>query len=71
MREKIARISKPSCHVQADLSNVLLAGVRGLVIIISYWEWGIGNGALGMGHWEWGIGNGALGIANSQHLTVK
>jgi hypothetical protein len=24
---------------------------------MGHWEWGIGNGALGMGHWEWGIGN--------------
>ncbi|MEG4571160.1 hypothetical protein QUA56_00305 [Microcoleus sp. N3A4] len=34
------------------------------------WEWGIGNGALGMGHWEWGIGNGACDD-NSQLTTVN
>ncbi len=28
------------------------------------WEWGIGNGELGMGNWEWGIGNWELGIGN-------
>ncbi|MGB8690893.1 MAG: hypothetical protein WCD53_26705 [Microcoleus sp.] len=30
------------------------------------WEWGIGNGELGMGNWEWGIGNGELGIGNGE-----
>jgi len=58
----MARISKPSCQVQADLSKVLFAGVRGLVIIISYWEGGMGqtgNRASGVGHGAnrvWGIG---------------
>jgi hypothetical protein len=31
---------------------------------IGNWEWGIGNGELGIGNWEWGIGNGELGIGN-------
>ena len=66
IREKIARISKPSCQVQADLSKVLLAGVRGLVIIISYWEWelGIGHRASGIGHRASGIGYRASGIGH-------
>ncbi|MEG5172676.1 hypothetical protein QUB25_10935 [Microcoleus sp. B3-D7] len=29
-------------------------------------EWGIGNGASGMGHREWGIGNGASGMGHRE-----
>jgi hypothetical protein len=32
------------------------------------WEWGIGNGELGMGNWEWGIGNGELELWH-RHLA--
>ena len=33
------------------------------------WEWGAGNGELGMGDWEWGTGNG-VGADTSKGLNM-